>query len=188
MGATPDAPPPGRTETLRVGFYQQSGDVVRRTRVWGSHRPLDTDIVNPNNGDTSRRVGHERSFGADTDLHLRVGEHDLWGSLFVNHTGVSGTVDKRPQTELAYTHRFPVTAVKQVLLRATLTAGSITGRGASGLNLVNPAFEAFWHEYTSQVNVHLVYSPAWTRSGMGSSTSQQVALFVDRGVVKLFSR
>ena len=184
--ATPDAPPPGRTETLDVGFYRQAGELALRTRVWGSHRPIDTVITNPNNNESTRRSGHERSFGIDTDTHLSVGGGNVWGSVFVNHTAGSGTVDNRAQTELAYTQRFPVAAVKQVLFRTTLTAGGISGRGATGLNLVNPAFEAFWHEYVSHANVHLVYSPVWTRSGLDRGTRHQIALFIDRGVVKLF--
>lgn len=183
--ATPDAPLPSRTETLQTGFYRLSGDAMLRTRVWGTYRPIETIITNPNNGDSERRSGRERSFGIDTDTHFRVAEHDVWGSFFVNRTASSGTVDNRAQTELAYTQRFPVAAVKQVLFRATVTVGGITGRGATGVNLVNPAFEAFWHHYDSRVNFHLVYSPAWTRSGTGSNTRHQVAFFVDRGLVKL---
>ena len=59
--ATPDAPPSHRTETLDTGFYRRSGDVVLRTRVWESYRPIDTVITNPNNGTSERRSGRERS-------------------------------------------------------------------------------------------------------------------------------
>src|SRR4029077_16848936 len=93
----------------------------------------------------------------------------------------SGTPDNRSQNELAYTHRFPVLPVKSVLFRATLTVGSVSGRGATGLNVVNPYFEAFWHHYSSQANLHLVWSPQATRSGTGGwEHHNQVALFVDR--------
>jgi hypothetical protein len=55
---------------------------------------------------------------------------------------------------------------------------------------VSPAFEAFWHEHTTDVNVHLVWNPQSTRSGAeGWTTTHQIALFVDRALyVKLFRK
>jgi hypothetical protein len=84
--------------------------------------------------------------------------------------------------------RFPGRAVGPFLLRATLTVGGVSGRGASGLNIVNPAFEAFWHSRGTGANVHLVWSPLGARSGAeGWQTHDQIALFVDRALyVKLF--
>ena len=79
--------------------------------------------------------------------------------------------------------RFPGRAVGPVLLRATLTVGGISGRGAAGLNLINPAFEAFWHNHLTRANVHLVWSPQSTLSGAaGWETHHQVAVFVDRAL------
>ena len=67
--------------------------------------------------------------------------------------------------------------------------GGVTGRGTSGLNLVHPIFEAFWHDQTTLANFHLAWSPSSTRSGSGGwETHHQIAFFIDRGVVKLFRK
>jgi len=193
--STPAAPPPGRKETLQFGFYHRVSDApaepstVLRYRLTWSRQPIHTVVTFLNTEQVAeRRNGHEESFGLDADTHLRIGERDLWGSLVYARTVRSGTPDNRSQNELAYTHRFPVLPVKHVLLRATLTLGSVSGRGAHGLNVVNPYFEAFWHHYLSQANLHLVWSPQATRSGTGGwEHHNQVALFVDRKLyVKLF--
>lgn len=70
----------------------------------------------------------------------------------------------------------------------TSDVGGVAGRGASGLNIVNPAFDAFWHDPKTRANIHLVWSPLAARSGAeGWQTHHQIALFVDRALyVKLF--
>jgi hypothetical protein len=190
--ATPDAPPPGRTETLQVGFYRMAGGapaeppITLRTRLWGSRRPVGTVVTNPNTNEVvERRSGHEQSFGLDTDTHIRFGQHDIWGSILFTRTSASGTIDNRSQNELAYTNRFPAIPVRQVMLRTMLTVGGISGRGGTALNLVSPYFEAFFHHDPSRANVHLVWNPQWTRSGVDRQAHQQVALFIDYGLVKL---
>jgi len=193
--STPTPPPPGNKETLQFGFYRQTpgapgepSNMLRYRLTW-SWQPIHTVVTYLNTDQVAQRLsGHEQSFGLDADTHLRIGERDLWGSFVYARTVRSGTPDNRSQNELAYTHRFPAVPVKSVLLRATLTLGGVSGRGATGLNVVNPYFEAFWHHYSSQANLHLVWSPQATRSGTGGwEHHNQVALFVDRKLwAKLF--
>ena len=88
---------------------------------------------------------------------------------------------------MGYTNRFPGRALGPVLIRAMLTVAGVSGRGASGLNVVNPAFEAFWHHSGTDVNFHVVWSPLAVRSGAeGWQTHSQIAVFVERAYVKLF--
>jgi len=48
-----------------------------------------------------------------------------------------------------------------VLLRGTLTVGTTRGGGAAhGLNVINPAFEAFLHDPATRINFHLIWSPS----------------------------
>jgi hypothetical protein len=188
--ATPAATRPGSKDTVQLGWYHELRDgsaeprIMLRYRLTFSHQHLGTTI---RDGATrqivERRSGDEQSVGLDLDTHVRIAGHDVWGSLVYARTVRSGTVDDRKQQELAYTSRFPGRALGPVLVRAMLTVGGVTGRGTSGLNIVDPAFEAFWHDHTTQANVHLVWSPQSTRSHLsGWETHGQIAIFVDRAL------
>ena len=192
--AVPAAPPPGRKETAQFAWYHAVGGgpaeppVMLRYRLSASWQPVETDVTAISTGEKSRLSGRERSFGFDADTYFRIGGHDVWGSLLFARTARTGTTDNRAQNEFAYMSRFPGRAIGPLLLRATLTIGGVTSRGASGLNIVNPAFEAFWHHSGTDMNVHLVWSPLAARSGAeGWQTHHQIALFVDRALyVHLF--
>jgi len=195
--ATPSPPAPGPRETMQFGWYRRvagaPGDIPVRLRyrfTW-SRQSIDTDakFLNTEVAAPSRR-GHEQSLGLDADTYFRLGGRDIFGSVQVARTVRSGTPDDRSQTELTYTNRFPGVAWHRVLFRANLTVGGISGRGATGLNLVNPSFEAFWHDSNTSANVHVIWSPQSTRSGIGGwETHHQIAVFVDRALfVKAFRR
>jgi hypothetical protein len=88
-----------------------------------------------------------------------------------------------------YTARPPGWALGRILARTTLTVGGVTRRGGTALNVVNPAFEAFWHSYPTHINVHLVWSPRLTNDGaVGWRSRNQIAFFVERGYVWSFGR
>jgi hypothetical protein len=193
--STPAPPPSGSKDTLQLGWYQQhdvgpaNPPIVRRYRLTWSRRSIHEHLVNISTGVSSVVSGREQSFGIDADTYFRIAGHDVWGSLLCARTVTNGPIDHRSQNELAYTSRFPGRTLGPVLFRATLTVGGVTNRGSSGLNVVNPAFEAFWHHSGTDVNLHLVWSPLAMRSGAeGWQTHSQIALFVDRALyVKLFS-
>jgi hypothetical protein len=195
-GAVPAAPPPGREETTQFAWYQTVAGgpaeppVMLRYRLSVSWQPIKTDVTSIATGETSHLSGSERSIGLDADTYFRIGGHDVWGSLIYARTVRTGTTDNRSQNELAYMSRFPGKAIGPILVRATLTLGAVTGRGASGLNVVNPAFEAFWHDPKTRMNLHLVWSPLAARSGAeGWQNFHQIAFFVDYApYVKLFRR
>jgi hypothetical protein len=191
----PAAPPPsGLKQTAQFAVYHAVNGgpaeppVMLRYRLSWNWEPIETKVTAIATGETSRLAGRERSLGFDADTYFQIGGHDVWGSLLYARTVRTGTTDNRSQNALAYTSRFPARAVGPLLVRATLTLGGVTGRGASGLNIVNPAVEAFWHHSGTDMNVHLVWSPLAARSGAeGWQTHHQIALFVDRALyVKLF--
>ena len=192
--AIPAAPPPGRKETVQAAWYHASGGdaaqppVMLRYRFTASWRPINTDLTSIATGDVSHLSGRERSLGLDADTYFSVHGHDVWGSLIYARNVRTGTTGDRAQNEFAYMSRFPGRALGPVLVRATLTFAGVSGRGAPGINVVNPAFEAFWHHARTDVNLHLVWSPLAMRSGAeGWQTHNQIALFVDRALfVKLF--
>src|SRR5204863_465954 len=109
---------------------QHAGPVFTSRLVLGAARNLIDDY---------------RPTGGDADTHFTIGGHDVSGSLFYARTSRSGTVDDRNQQELAYTARPPGWAVARILVRPTLTVAAVSSRGATGLNVVNPALELFWH-------------------------------------------
>ncbi|HEV7425567.1 MAG TPA: hypothetical protein VGQ46_04305 [Thermoanaerobaculia bacterium] len=196
-GSTPLAPPQTPKNTLQFGFYYAvpgratEPPVMLRIRLTGSRQTFDTVIRSfPTNEIAERRSSREQSFGLNADTYFRAGSHNVWGEVFYARTTQRGTTANRSQTEIAYMSRFPAVVAGPLLLRAMVTVGAVTGRGAGGLNIVNPAFEAFWHLQSSRVNIHLVWSPQSLRSGTGGwETHQQIALFVDRALyVHLFGR
>jgi len=190
----PAAPPPGPKQTVQFGWYHAvdggpaEPPVMLKYRVTLSWQPIDTDVTSIATGEVSHLSGRERSLGLDADTYFRVSGHDVWGSLLYARTVRTGTTDNRSQNELEYMSRFPGRSVGPILLRATLTVGGVSGRGASGLNIVNPAFEAFWHDPRTRANLHLIWSPLAARSGAeGWRTHNQIALFVDYApIVRLF--
>ena len=189
--ATPNPPPPGSKDTVQIGWYQVvvRGDVeppytlrhrltYSRERLSILLRSITTEQV------VDRRSGHEQSIGLDMDIPaLPIRGYNIWGSLSYARTWSSGTIQNRSQQEFVYTARPPGWSMGPVLGRATFTIGGVSHRGGTALNVVNPAFEAFWHSDTTRVNVHLAWSPQATRDGQnGWKTRSQIALFVDRAL------
>lgn len=186
--ATPAAPPPGARETLQFAFYRPtpsgSADAppMLRYRFSWTREAIATTVRFLNTDQVAPRVsGDEQTFALDADTYFHLDGHAIRGSIFLARTVRSGTTDDRSQTEVTWMSRFPPLAYKQLLFRATLAVGGVSGRGGTGLNVVNPAFEAFWHDYHTRANVHLVWNPQSTKSGIeGWRMHHQVALFVDR--------
>jgi len=164
--------------------------VMLRYRLTLSRQRIDTIVESFATGEiVSRLSGREQSFGLDADTYFRIGSHDVFGSLTYARTARSGTTDNRSQNELTYASRFPAVAFHKILVRTILTVGGVTGRGAAGLNIVNPAFEAFWHDPKTRMNLHLVWSPLAMRSGTeGWRTQHQIAVFADRVYIHLFGQ
>jgi len=190
--STPAAPVPGSKETVQFAWYgaesgPPSDPVVPRYRVTMTRQRINTFATSLRTDQVTERRGHESSYGFEADIDRRIAGH-LFGFVTLAHTARSGTTENRAQNELTYTNRFPILSAGPVLLRAMLTVGGVSGRGATGLNIVNPYFEAYWHHAASQANVHLVWSRQSTRSGTdGWETRNQLALFLDRALfVRLF--
>jgi len=190
--STPAAPPSGRKDMLQLGGYfpwpwLRSSDppVIARARLTVAQQRIDTEATLPNSSTVVTRLsGRERSVGIETDTYIPLGR-GIFGTLEFVRTSRTGTAADRKQQELVYTNRFPGRAVWDVVLvRALLTVGTVTDRGGTALNVINPAFEAFYHHPKTRVNFHLVYSPQSTRSGTGGWEMQhQIALFADWGKV-----
>jgi hypothetical protein len=185
--AVPAPPPLSSRNTLQAGWYHQTGGsagppVTLRYRLTLTRQDIHTTIRSAATDQIiEHRSGHEQSIGLDADMHFIIDGHDVSGSLFYARTSRSGTVDDRSQQELAYTARPPGWAVARILVRPTLTVAGVSSRGATGLNVVNPALELFWHSHATKANVHLVYSPQAMRDGEHDwRTRHQIALFVDR--------
>lgn len=194
--STPAAPAPGSKETFQAAWYNSvagsAGEppVMLRYRLTWAWQPIDTVVHSFATGQIASRLsGSEQSFGLDADTYFRLGGHDLFGSLLLGRTVRAGTTDNRAQNELAYMARFPGMAFRDILLRATLTVGSVSGRGGTALSVISPAFEAFWHEPKTRSNFHLIWNPQSTNSGAGGwETHSQVAFFVDRALYVKLSR
>jgi hypothetical protein len=192
--ATPTAPPLGSRDALQVAMYRQTGrgqvgpPIMLRYRLTFSRQQFDIPIRSATTNEViDHRSGHEQSIGVDADTHFTFRGHDVWGSVQYARTSQGGTISNRSQQELAYTARPPAWAVGPVLVRGTLTVAGVTNRGGPAINVVNPAFEAFWHSHATGGNVHLVWSPQTTRDGIDRwRTRSQIAIFIDRGYVKLF--
>jgi len=194
MDGTPAPPRPGSKETLQAAYYwtlsrNSAPPLTLRYRVSVSWQPLETDIRSLTTGRVDEhRSGHEQSIGFEGDTHFVIGGREWWATLLYARTSRRGTIDDRKQQELAYEARFRAWVSGSAFLRPTLTVGSVSDRGGTALNLFNPAIEVFWHHYTTKANVHLIWSPQSTRSGLeGWRTNHQIALFVDRALyVKFF--
>jgi hypothetical protein len=188
--ATPAAPLPGSRDALQFSWYhrQTSGatqpPIVLRSRVTYIRQTIHTIVSSLLTGaETGRLSGSEQSFGVDTDVAFTFRRHRVFGSLLLERTLRSNTADDRAQTTVAYIARFPVLPLRNVLLRATVTLAGVSGRGSNGLNVVNPAFEAFWHDGRSDGNVHLIWSPQTSRDGLrGWHTNHEIALVFDRAI------
>jgi hypothetical protein len=182
--ATPSPPRPGSRDTVQAGWYLISRRGALRYRLTFARQGIDTAIRSAATQQVvERRSGREQSFSLDADLHPR-------GTLVYTRTSRRGTPDDRAQQALTYTARAPGWAIGPVLTRAALTAGGVTKRGGTALNVVNPAFEAFFHSHATRVNLHLVWSPLATRDGVeGWRTRHQIAVFADRALwVHVFKR
>jgi hypothetical protein len=151
-----------------------------RYRVSVSRRKIDTDTTFLDTGHGAGTLhGHEQSIGVDADTYFRIAGRGIFGTLFLARTRSSGTAADRSQNEIAYVVRPPGTAIGNVLMRATLTVGAVTGRDASGVNVINPAFEAM-HPMPHDMSVHLIWSPLATRTGQnGWTTHQQLLLSLE---------
>lgn len=196
-GDTPAAPPPGPRETVQLGFYAPAPgvpadeQVMVRYRFSWTRQPIATTVRYLNTDQVATRLsGDEQTFGLDADTYFHIGSHLMQGSVFLTRTLRASTTDPRNQTAFIWTNRFPPIVGRGVFLRAALAVGGISGRGATGLNLVSPTFEAFWHNEYTRANVHLVWNPQMTRSGLeGWRTHHQIAMFVDRSLfLKLMGR
>lgn len=195
--ATPDAPPLGRSDTLQVAFYRISGPdspspATLRYRASFSRQQIATVVTSPaTDSVVERHSGRDQSFTLDADTHLRLGSHELWGSLYFTQTSLTETpAADHSQNEVGYVSRPPGRAIGRVLLRPRFTIAHITGRGAPGLNVLNPYLEAVWRHEKTRVSVHLAWSGEWTKSSLeGWRPNHQIAVFVDRTLyVKSFGR
>lgn len=192
--ATPQAPPPGRSDTLQFAFYRTSDPdsptpSTLRYRLSWTRQELDTVVTSASTGEVVElRSGHDQSFTVDADTHFVIAGRHLWGSLYFARTSRSGTPDDRTQNELAYVSRFPGWSVGPVLFRGKLTLAGITGRGATGLTVINPYLEAYWRHEKTKANFHFVWSVERTKDGVnGWRTNYQLAFFLDR-ILYVYSR
>lgn len=195
--ATPESPPPGRSDTLQLGFYRTSNPhssrpSTLRYRLSWSRQKINSIVTSASSTGNvvENRSGHDQSFTFDADTHFVVQGRDIWGSLYVARTSRSGTPDERAQNEFGYVSRFPGWAAGPILFRSKLTLAGITGRGATGLNVINPYLEAIWRHEQTKVNVHVVWSGERTKSGLkGWQTNHQIAVFLDRKLyLKVFGQ
>ena len=189
--STPAAPRPGSKDSVQFGWYRQSGPTTLRYRLSWTEQGIDTVVRSAATDRVlSRLSGDEQSFGLEADTLVRIGGRRVFGLIALARTARSGTTDDRAQNEITYTNRFPAISVGTLLLRSTLKVGGVSDRGGTAVNVVNPAFEAYWHDRITEANIHVVWSPQATNSGAeGWRTNHQIAVFVDRALlVKLFGR
>jgi hypothetical protein len=181
-GAAPAALPAGRSDALKLAFYRTSSDgAVYRYQFRWKRQPIDTEVTSPATRQVvERRSGRDQSFVLDADTRIRIRGRNLWGSLYVARASRSGTPYDQAQHEFGYVSRFSGFRARSVLFLPKLTIGAISGRGATGLNVINPSIEAFWRHRASKVNVHVVWSPQATRSGEGWNANHEIAVFADR--------
>ena len=178
--AMPAGPQPGRSDTLQLAFYRTSNAITLRYRLAFTRQQLDTTVTSALTGEViEQRSGHDQSFTVEADTHFRFLGGDVWGTLYFARASRSGVPDQRAQNEFGYVWRPAGRSVKEVLIRTELTVGGISGRGATGINLVNPYFEALWRHRDTKINFHLVWSPQATRDGDGWHTNNEIAVFAD---------
>ena len=189
---TPSAPPPGSRDSLQFGWYYSIPNgaeppIMMRLRGTWTRQTTHQDILSPLTGKViSQLSGREESFGLEGDVPIPLGGRKLFGTVSLARTTQSGIAGHRNQTEFTYSHRLPAFLYDRVLFRAIVTVGGVTNREGTAINLVNPYFEAFFHESKTRVNFHLVYSPQAMNSGAGGwETHHQIVLFADWGFVKL---
>jgi hypothetical protein len=193
-GEMPAPPPAGSRDTLQAGWYYTLPRTGRpplpmRLRLTWSRQRIDTPIHAPGTREVvSRLSGDEQSFGLEGDTFLPFGARGHFGTLVYALTERRGTSADRRQREISYTARVPAISVRGLLLRSTLTAGNISGRGGSAINVIHPHLEAVWHHARSDVYLHVVWTPQLTNSSAsGWQTHHQVAVFADRALfVHLF--
>jgi hypothetical protein len=189
--ATPAGPSAERSETLQLAFYRTASErpVTLRYRFSWTYRELDTTVISSQQV-PERRSGRDQSFTLDADTHFSIFGRDVWGTLYVARASSSGMpAGDRAQNEIGYIYRPPGFAAGPLLVRGKFTVGGISGRGATGLNLLNPYLEAIWRHERTKVTVRAIWSGAWTRSGIeGWQRNHQVALVLDRVLfVKTFN-
>jgi len=172
----------GSKDTLQLaGYWSVRGDpseprAMLRYRLSISRRKIDTDTTFLETGhDAGTLHGHEQSISVDADTYFRIAGRGIFGTLFLARTKSSGTAADHSQNEIAYVVRPPGTAIGNVLMRATLTVGAVTGRSAAGLNVINPAFEAM-RPMPHDVSIHLIWSPLATRTRENGWTTHQQLL------------
>ncbi len=190
-GATPAGPSAERSDTLQLAFYRTARErpVTLRYRLAWTRRELDTTVISSQQ-EPERRSGHDQSFTLDADTHFSILGRDVWGTLYFARAWSSGLpAGNRAQNELGYVYRPPGFAAGPLLVRGKVTVGGITGRDATGLNLVNPYLETIWRHERTKVTVRAIWSEEWTRSGIkGWERNHQVALVLDRILlVKMFN-
>jgi hypothetical protein len=186
--AAPDAPRPGSKDALEVAFYRTAhGETPLRYRLSVSRQQFDTDIHSLSGEVVERRPARDLSITAEGDLDVPIHGHDWLGTFYYSHTVRDGPLDRRSQQELTYMARLPGWLIGRILVRPTIAAGRVTGRGAGGLNVLNPAIEAFWRHNASGITIHLFWSPQSTRSGAdGWTTHNQIALLASRPLIVHF--
>lgn len=189
-------PRPGSKDSLQFAWYHtQHGapgepPVMLRSRITITSQKVETVTTFLDTGHFAGRLhGHERSVGLDTDTYFRIGGHEFFGSLFAARTTRSETTNDGSQNELTYVFRPAGLVIRTIVFRGTLAVGGVTGRGTSGVNIINPAFEAFFHEPATSANFHLIWSPLAIRNRNGWQTHHQMLLSMDRALlVKLLAR
>ena len=181
-GPSNAAPPSSPKETVQFASYLPGGwGTMLRYRVTLTNQNIDTTAQYPGGNSSLTLHGHEQTFGLDADTHFRIGQRDVWGSLVFARNTRSGTADNRAQSELAYTSRFGAIDIGAISVMPRLTVGGVSGRGASGVNVVHPQLDFSYYHHGTQANLHLLYSPVTMRSGAkGWETRHQIALFADR--------
>jgi hypothetical protein len=182
--ATPNPPLPGGRDALQFAWYRSHAgapsdpSIMLRTRITISRRKVDAETSYLDTGHRAFRLrGHEQSIGIESDVSFRW----IRGSVAISRMKSSGTAADRSQSEITYTNVFPARTIGPLLVRGTLAVGGVTGRGANGLNVINPAVEAFVYR---GAGVHLIWSPIATRSGAeGWVTHHQILLSIERSLI-----
>lgn len=198
---TSDATPKSK-DTLHAAWYwpvPAGGGipVMLRSRLTYSTQTIDNEFHVPDfslskglpQDEIVQISATERTLVFDTDTWFRIRDRDVFGSLAFSRTKTTGEVGARNERALTYTNRFPALSYDRasILFRPTLTVGGISNRAGGAVNLVNPAIEIFRPFLRSGTNLHVIYSPQWTRNEGGGKTTHQVAVFIDRALfVKRF--